>query len=76
MSGIGKAFNKIFGATSVGNPTVINKEAAPKLDEPPQEVKSPELGGQSEESIKKRRGKSSLKIESGITRSNTGLNVG
>lgn len=76
MSAIGRAFNKIFGATSVGNVDVINKQGAPKLDEPPQEVKSPELGGQSQESIKKRRGKSSLKIESGLTRSNTGLNVG
>ena len=75
MSAIGRAFNKIFGATSVGNVEVINKQAAPKLDEPTQEVKSPELGGQSQESIKKRRGKSSLKIESGLTRSNTGLNV-
>ena len=75
MSAIGRAFNKIFGATSVGNVEVINKQAAPKLDEPPQEVNSPELGGQSQESIKKRRGKSSLKIESGLTRSNTGLNV-
>ena len=76
MSAIGRAFNKIFGATSVGNVDVINKQAAPKLDEPTQEVKSPELGGQSQESIKKRRGESSLKIESGLTRSNTGLNVG
>lgn len=75
MGAIGRVFNKIFGATSVGNVDVINKQAAPKLDESPQEVKSPELGGQSQESIKKRRGKSSLKIDSGITRSNAGLNV-
>lgn len=73
MGAIGKVFNKIFGAPSV--PNVEVKQAAPKLDEPPQEVKSPELGGQSQESIKKRRGKSSLKIDSGITRSNAGLNV-
>ena len=73
MGAIGRVFNKIFGATSV--PKVDVKQAAPKLDEPPQEVKSPELGGQSQESIKKRRGKSSLKIDSGITRSNAGLNV-
>lgn len=73
MGAIGRVFNKIFGATSVHNVDV--KQAAPKLDEPPQEVKSPELGGQSQESIKKRRGKSSLKIDSGITRSNAGLNV-
>lgn len=60
----------LFGAKI---PKVNIKEAAPKLDEPPQEVKSPELGGQTQESIKKRRGKSSLKLEP--TRSNTGLNV-
>ena len=73
MGAIGKVFNKIFGANSV--PNVDVKQAAPKLDEPPQEVTSPELGGQSQESIKKRRGKSSLKIDSGVTRSNAGLNV-
>lgn len=73
MGAIRRVFNKIFGATSV--PNVDVKQATPKLDEPPQEVKSPELGGQSQESIKKRRGKSSLKIDSGITRSNAGLNV-
>ena len=75
MGAIGRLFNKIFGATSVSVPNVNVKQAAPKLDEPPQEVKSPELGGQSQESIKKRRGKSSLKIDSGVTRSNAGLNV-
>lgn len=75
MSGIRNAMRSLFGAKVPKIDTHI-QQAAPKLDEPPQEVKSPELGGQSQESIKKRRGKSSLKIESGITRSNTGLNIG
>lgn len=76
MSAIGRAFNKIFGATSVGNSDVTIKESAPKLDNPVQEVKSPELGGQTAEDKNKKRGKSSLKIEQTAPRHNTGLNIG
>lgn len=75
MSGIRRIFNKLIGYQTPNVSTTI-KESAPQLDQPPQEVKSPELGGQTEEDRQKRKGKSQLKIEPSVTTKNTGLNVG
>lgn len=75
MSGIRKTFNRLIGYSSTPNVSTTIKESAPQLDNPVQEVKSPELGGQTAEDKNKKRGKSSLKIEQTATRSNTGLNV-
>ena len=57
-------------------PEVEVKQSAPKLDEPVEEVKSPELGGEGEDYARKRRGKSSLKItpNSNVSRG-VGLNI-
>lgn len=64
----------LFGSTSV--PEVNVKQSAPQLDNPVQEVKSPELGGQSEEYRKKKKGKSSLKITpTSSTERGVGLNI-
>lgn len=64
----------LFG--SYKTPNVEVKQSAPKLDEPVEEVKSPELGGESEDYARKRRGKSSLKItpNSSVGRG-VGLNI-
>ena len=64
----------LFG--SYKTPNVEVKQSAPQLDEPVSEVKSPELGGESEDYERKRRGKSSLKItpNSGVGRG-VGLNI-
>ena len=57
-------------------PDVEVKQSAPKLDEPVAEVTSPELGGESEDYARKKRGKASLKISpnSNVTRG-VGLNI-
>ena len=57
-------------------PEVEVKQSAPQLDEPVAEVKSPELGGESEDYASKKRGKASLKISpnSNVTRG-VGLNI-
>lgn len=70
--GVVKKF--LFG--SYKTPDVEVKQSAPKVDEPVKEVKSPELGGESEDYVRKRRGKSSLKISpnSNVTR-DVGLNI-
>lgn len=67
--------SKIFGAKT---PKVETKVAAPELDEPIAEVKSPDLGGQTQEEKKRRRGKSSLTINQtqATPRSTAGLNIG
>lgn len=64
----------LFGTTKV--PNVEVKQSAPQLDEPVAEVKSPELGGESEDYNRKRRGKSSLKITpTANTSRGVGLNI-
>lgn len=57
-------------------PDVEVKQSAPQLDEPVAEVNSPELGGESEDYARKKRGKASLKISpnSNVTRG-VGLNI-
>ena len=57
-------------------PEVEVKQSAPKLDEPVEEVKSPELGGEGEDYARKRRGKSRLKStpNSNVSRG-VGLNI-
>lgn len=64
----------LFGTTKV--PNVEVKQSAPQLDEPVAEVKSPELGGESEDYNRKKRGKSSLKITpTANTSRGVGLNI-
>lgn len=64
----------LFGSTKV--PDVQVKQSAPQLDEPVAEVKSPELGGESEDYARKKRGKSSLKITpTANTSRGVGLNI-
>lgn len=64
----------LFGTTKV--PNVEVKQSAPQLDEPVAEVKSPELGGESEDYARKKRGKSSLKITpTANTSRGVGLNI-
>lgn len=64
----------LFGSTKV--PNVEVKQSAPQLDEPVAEVKSPELGGESEDYARKKRGKSSLKITpTANTSRGVGLNI-
>lgn len=64
----------LFGSTKA--PDVQVKQSAPQLDEPVAEVKSPELGGESEDYTRKKRGKSSLKITpTANTSRGVGLNI-
>ena len=64
----------LFGSTKV--PNVEVKQSAPQLDEPVADVKSPELGGESEDYARKKRGKSSLKITpTANTSRGVGLNI-
>lgn len=49
---------------------------APAIQEPVQEVKSPEMGGQETSAEKKRKGKKGLKIDLNTTRGSSGGGVG
>lgn len=63
----------LFGSTKV--PNVEVKQSAPQLDEPVKQVESPELGGTSSEYQKRKRGKSSLKINTTSSSSSRGVGL-
>ena len=60
-------------------PEVEVKQSAPKLDEPVEEVKSPELGGEGEDYARKKKGKARLKVATNgdvpTASSGSGLNI-
>lgn len=77
MGFVGKALNKVFGLGS--QPTKVNIEKeAPAVDQPLQEVESVEMGSDESNLKRKKRGKSSLKIDRGtsnVASSSGGVNI-
>lgn len=77
MGGIVKSIAKVFGIGSQEAPDVKIEQAAPALQEPPEEPKEVEVGTQTTAEQRKRRGKSGLRIDLGSSAggSRGGLNI-
>lgn len=77
MGGIVKSIAKVFGIGSSEAPDVKIEQAAPVLQEPPEEPKEVEVGTQTTPEQRKRRGKSGLRIDlsSAAGGSRGGLNI-
>lgn len=77
MGGIVKSIAKVFGIGSQEAPDVKIEQAAPALQEPPEEPKEVEVGTQTTAEQRKRRGKSGLRIDLGSSAggSRDGLNI-
>ena len=77
MGGIVKRIAKVFGIGSQEAPDVKIEQAAPALQEPPEEPKEVEVGTQTTAEQRKRRGKSGLRIDLGSSASGSrgGLNI-
>lgn len=77
MGFVGKTLKKVFGLGS--QPTQVNIEKeAPAVDQPLQEVESVEMGSDESNLKRKKRGKSSLKIDRGtsnVASSSGGVNI-
>ena len=77
MGFVGKTLKKVFGLSSQPAQVNIEKEA-PAVDQPLQEVESVEMGSDESNLKRKKRGKSSLKIDKGtsnVASSSGGVNI-
>ena len=77
MGSVVKSIAKVFGIGSQEAPDVKIEQAAPVLQEPPEEPKEVEVGTQTTAEQRKRRGKSGLRIDlsSSAGGSRGGLNI-
>lgn len=78
MGSIGKVFNKLLGVKDAPKQEVKIEQPAPAVEQQTQEVESVELGSDESNLKRKKRGKSSLKIDRGtsnVASSSSGTNI-
>lgn len=78
MGSIGRAFNKLLGVKDAPNQEVKIEQPAPAVEQKTQEVESVEMGSDESNLKRKKRGKSSLKIDRGtsnVASSSSGTNI-
>lgn len=77
MGGVVKSIAKVFGIDKEEAPDVKIEQAAPAIDNPPEEPKEVDVGTQTTPEQRKRRGKAGLRIDlssaAGVSRG--GLNI-
>lgn len=77
MGSVGKFFGKILGTDSKPQEVKV-EQPAPAIDQPLQAVEAIELGSDESNLKRKKRGKSSLKIDRGgsnVSSSSKGINI-
>lgn len=78
MGAVGRAFNKLLGVKDIPNQEVKIEQPAPAVEQKTQEVESVEMGSDESNLKRKKRGKSSLKIDRGtsnVASSSSGTNI-
>lgn len=78
MGSITRVFRRILGLGSTPKQVVQVQQPAPAVEQPLQEVESVEMGSDESNLKRKKRGKSSLKIDRGtsnVASSSSGVNI-